>query len=92
MAGIILSKNLCMPDINREGNENVLIIGGSGARKSYNYIGPNIMQANGSYVILDPAGGLYEQYAPFLRYKGYDIRHLNLIDPEKSNKYNPFNT
>ena len=24
------------------------------------------------------------------RYKGYDIRRLNLIDPEKGNKYNPF--
>ena len=90
MAGTILSENLSVSDINKEGNDNVLIMGGSSAGKSYCYIGPNIMQTDGSYVILDPAGGLYEQYAPFLRYKGYDIRRLNLIDPEKGDKYNPF--
>lgn len=66
MTGTILSKNLCVSDVSKEGNDNVLIIGGSGAGKSYCYIGPNIMQADGSYIILDPAGGLYEQYAPFL--------------------------
>ena len=66
MAGTILSENLSVSDISKEGNDNVLIIGGSGAGKSYCYIGPNVMQADGSYVILDPAGELYEQYAPFL--------------------------
>lgn len=90
ITGTILSENLSVSDISKEGNDNILIIGGSGTGKSYCYIGPNIMQADGSYVILDPAGELYEQYAPFLRYKGYDIRRLNLIDPENGNKYNPF--
>lgn len=66
MAGTILSENLSVSDISKKGNDNILIIGGSGTGKSYCYIGPNIMQADGSYIILDPAGGLYEQYAPFL--------------------------
>lgn len=56
MAGTILSENLSVSDISKEGNDNVLIIGGSGAGKSYCYIGPNVMQADGSYIILDPAG------------------------------------
>ena len=37
-------------------NLNVLVVGGSGAGKTRFYAKPNIMQANTSYVILDPKG------------------------------------
>jgi len=37
-------------------NLNVLVCGGSGAGKTRFYAKPNIMQANTSYVILDPKG------------------------------------
>ena len=32
-------------------NLNALVIGGSGAGKSFNYVGPNLMQANCSFVV-----------------------------------------
>lgn len=35
-------------------NLNVLVVGGSGAGKTFSYCKPNIMQANSSFVILDP--------------------------------------
>ena len=39
-------------------NLNVLVIGGSGAGKTRFYCKPNLMQANTSFVILDPKGQL----------------------------------
>ena len=38
-------------------NLNVLVCGGSGAGKTRFYCKPNIMQANTSFVVLDPKGG-----------------------------------
>ena len=37
-------------------NLNVLVIGGSGAGKTRFFVKPNVMQANSSFVILDPNG------------------------------------
>ena len=37
-------------------NVNVLVVGGSGAGKTFSYCKPNVMQANTSYVVLDPKG------------------------------------
>ena len=37
-------------------NVNVLVIGGSGAGKTFSYCKPNVMQCTSSYVILDPKG------------------------------------
>ena len=37
-------------------NVNVLVVGGSGAGKTFSYCKPNVLQANTSYVILDPKG------------------------------------
>lgn len=39
-------------------NLNVLVIGGSGAGKTRFYCKPNLMQANTSFVVLDPKGQL----------------------------------
>ena len=41
-------------------NLNVLVCGGSGAGKTRFYAKPNILNANSSYVILDPKGTQYE--------------------------------
>lgn len=72
-------------------NMNVFVIGGSGAGKSFNYVGPNLLQANCSYAITDPSGGLYKEYGPFLEHYGYKIKCFNISHMEKSSHYNPFN-
>ena len=72
-------------------NMNVFIIGGSGAGKSFNFVGPNVLQANCSYAITDPSGGLYKEYGPFLEYYGYKIKCFNISHMERSSHYNPFN-
>lgn len=71
-------------------NCNVLVIGGSGAGKSFYFAGPNILQANTNYVITDPAGDLTEQYGKFLENEGYTVRVFNLVDMASSSRYNPF--
>lgn len=72
-------------------NMNVFVIGGSGAGKSFNLVGPNLLQANCSYAVTDPSGGLYKEYGPFLEHYGYRIKCFNLSSMEKSSHYNPFN-
>lgn len=71
-------------------NLNEIIIGGSGAGKSFRKIKPDIMQMFGSYVVTDPSGEIYRDTANFLRSHQYNIKVLNLIDIEKGNTYNPF--
>lgn len=87
----IFSKDIFLAIDAPRRNLNNFIIGGSGAGKSYNYVGPNVMQANCSYVITDPSGGLLKEYGSFLEYYGYKVKVFNLSNMERGNHYNPFN-
>ncbi len=71
-------------------NLNTLVCGGSGAGKTRFYCKPNIMQANTSYVILDPKGEIVKSLGNLLLDEGYEVRVLDLINMEKSHCYNPF--
>lgn len=71
-------------------NLNVLVIGGSGAGKTRFYCKPNLMQANTSFVTLDPKGEQVRAVGNLLREKGYEVKVLDLINMEKSHCYNPF--
>ena len=71
-------------------NLNTLVCGGSGAGKTRFYAKPNIMNANTSFVVLDPKGELLRDTGNLLKEKGYDIKVIDLINMEKSHCYNPF--
>lgn len=71
-------------------NLNVLVCGGSGSGKTRFYAKPNIMNANTSFVILDPKGELLRDTGGLLRKKGYEVKVIDLIDMSKSHCYNPF--
>ena len=71
-------------------NLNVLVCGGSGAGKTRFFAKPNIMNANTSFVVLDPKGELLRDTGNLLKEQGYDIKVLDLINMEKSHCYNPF--
>ena len=71
-------------------NLNTLVGGGSGAGKTRFYCKPNLMQANTSFVILDPKGEIVRDVGKLLEAKGYEIKVLDLISMEKSHCYNPF--
>lgn len=71
-------------------NVNVLVIGGSGAGKTFSYCKPNVMQCATSYVILDPKGEILRDTGYLLKKNGYEVKVLDLINMEKSHCYNPF--
>ena len=71
-------------------NLNTLVCVGSGAGKTRFYCKPNLMQANTSFVILDPKGEILRDTGGLLEAKGYEVRVLDLISMEKSHCYNPF--
>lgn len=87
-AGIILAENNYLP-LDKRGNVNVLVVGGSGSGKSASYSIPNAYQMLGSYVFTDPKGELYDRTAGFLKQHGYKIKVLNLVHPQYSDGYNP---
>lgn len=71
-------------------NNNVLVVGTSGAGKTRSIVIPNILQATGSYVISDPKGNLYRRYRRYLMQQGYEVRCLDFTSPETSKHYNFF--
>ncbi|MBR2552217.1 MAG: type IV secretory system conjugative DNA transfer family protein, partial [Erysipelotrichaceae bacterium] len=71
-------------------NLNTLIIGGSGAGKTRFYGKPNIMQANTSFVILDPKGEILRDTGHLLKKEGYVLKVVDLIEMKRSHGYNPF--
>ena len=86
--GILLAKNLYLP-LDKHGNVNVLVVGGSGSGKSASYVTPNATLLHGSYVYTDPKGELYNNTASFFRKNGYDVKVLNLVRPDNSDGFNP---
>lgn len=71
-------------------NNNVLVVGTSGAGKTRSIVTPNLLQANGSYVVSDPKGNLYRKYRTYLQQRGYEVKLLDFTHPEKSAHYNFF--
>lgn len=91
-ANKILTRNVALGLDGRKHrrNLNILVCGGSGAGKTRFFAKPNVMNANTSFVCLDPKGELLRDTGGLLKAKGYDIKVIDLINMEKSHCYNPF--
>ena len=81
-------------------NNNMLVIGPSGAGKTRNVLKPNLLQMNASYIVLDTKGTLCREVGPVLAAHGYRVGRLNFADlddiaplPEGIEQcgYNPLN-
>ena len=70
-------------------NLNCCIIGSSGSGKTRFWLTPNLLQANSSFVVVDPKGGILGQVGSFLKQQGYKIKVFNSIDFSKSMHFNP---
>lgn len=88
----IMTQNVRVSYNSRKHRRNLLtvVVGGSGAGKTRFYAKPNLMQANTSFVVLDPKGENLRDTGHLLEEKGYEVRVLDLISMEKSHCYNPF--
>ncbi|HAD97539.1 MAG TPA: hypothetical protein DCG19_09040 [Cryomorphaceae bacterium] len=74
------------PELSRTG---VLINGGSGSGKSTIAGIPSCLQDNGSKIIHDPSGELYEKTSGFLESQGYTIIRIDWSDANHSHRFNP---
>jgi len=72
-------------------NNNVLVVGTSGAGKTRSIVIPNLLQATGSYIVSDPKGNLYGKYKDYLKSKGYVVKCIDFVNAKGVNHYNPFN-
>lgn len=70
-------------------NLNVVVFGTTGSGKTASFIKPNILQADGSFVITDPKKEIYNDTSAFLRNRGYEVYCFNLLDMANSHRWNP---
>ena len=88
----IMTKNVRISYDSRRHRRNLLtmVVGGSGSGKTRFFAKVNLLQANTSFVTLDPKGENLRDTGHLLEAKGYEVRVLDLINMEKSHCYNPF--
>lgn len=89
----LLTENVMISYDNKKAarNANTLVIGGSGAGKTFRYAIPNLLQGATSFVDIDPKGEHLGKAGNRLIELGYDVKVLNLINIKLSDGYNPFN-
>ena len=89
---VILTQHLQMSMNGKLHRRNLLqiIVGGSGSGKTRFLAKPNLMLANASFIVTDPKGEMLRAVGNLLLEEGYVLRVFDLIDPSKSDCYNPF--
>ena len=89
---VILTQHLQMSMNGKMHRRNLLqiIVGGSGSGKTRFLAKPNLMLANASFICTDPKGEMLRAVGNLFLEEGYVLRVFDLIDPSKSDCYNPF--
>lgn len=89
---VILTQHLQMSMNGKLHRRNLLqiIVGGSGSGKTRFIAKPNLMLANASFIVTDPKGEMLRAVGNLFLEEGYVLRVFDLIDPSKSDCYNPF--
>lgn len=96
--GLILGKEggkylILPPDPRQVHNQNVTVIGGSGARKTRSFVQPNLLQAaryrGESLIVVDPKSEIYANSAALLKEANYQVHLLNLLQMDHSDRWNP---
>lgn len=89
---VILTQHLQMSMNGKLHRRNLLqiIVGGSGSGKTRFLAKPNLMLANASFICTDPKGEMLRAVGNLFLEEGYVLRVFDLIDPSKSDCYNPF--
>lgn len=72
-------------------NNNVLVLGCSGGGKTRNHLKPNLLEARGSYVVLDSKGRLAAEMGPYLQSQGYEVEVIDFTTMEGTIGYDPLN-
>ena len=83
--GVTLSNDTWSTDINC----NQLVLGPSGSGKTRNFLKPNLLQANSSFLVLDTKALLYKEVGPVLERLGYDVQMINFAKVSGTVGYDP---
>lgn len=71
----------------------ITVIAPTGQGKTSNYVIPNLLNTEKgekkSFVITDPKGDIHKNTSGYLQSIGYDIRVIDLTNPEYSHHFNP---
>lgn len=70
-------------------NNNVFVLGGSEPDWLESIVHPNLLQVNGSYIIVDPDGKLKETSSEYFEKHGYIVNVFDPDNPDGSSNYNP---
>lgn len=70
-------------------NNNVLVLGCSGGGKTRNHLKPNLLEAHGSYVVLDSKGRLADEMGPYLEAHGYKVDVIDFTAMRGTVGYDP---
>ena len=87
----ILSKHcfLSTDTVKTKVNNNVFVLGGSESDWVASIVQPNMLQMNGSYIIVDPEGKLKKATSKYFKENGYKVNVFDPENPNGSSKYNP---
>lgn len=70
-----------------------IIIGSTGSKKSRNVAFPTVLmhiKAGQSVIVLDDKGEIFDLSSGYAKAQGYDVFVLNLREPSRSHRWNPF--
>jgi len=68
---------------------NLALVAPTGSGKTSRFVIPNLLKAEGSVVVTDPSGELYERTSGHLHNQGFEVRVLAPTDLEHSVRFNP---
>ncbi|HGI8708718.1 VirD4-like conjugal transfer protein, CD1115 family [Streptococcus anginosus] len=71
-------------------NKNLVVIGGSGAGKTFRFVKPNLIQLNCSNIVVDPKDHLAEKTGKLFLENDYQVKILDLVTLTNSDGFNPF--
>ncbi|CDZ40260.1 VirD4 type IV secretion protein [Neorhizobium galegae bv. officinalis] len=76
--------------LRNDGDQHVMVIGSPGQGKSRGFVIPTMMSFQGSQVVLDMSGELFEETSGYLKDKGYEV-FLLAPGSKFTDGYNPLN-
>lgn len=68
---------------------NLVLVAPTGSGKTTRYVIPNVLLAEGSVVVTDPSGEIFQATAGHLAERGFAVETLRPADLARSHRFNP---
>ncbi len=86
--GLLLDGNSLRLSLD-DSNKNLILAASPGQGKSTRFVIPNVLAAEGSIIVPDPAKEIFGNCAGYLQSKGYSIKVIDVENLGQSCQYNP---